>query len=239
MGRFLYDMHIHTAETSKCGWMPGAFLAQLYKAAGYSGIVITDHFHEGYFSSLDCYNDWEKCVDHFLAGYRAAAEMGERLGLDVIMGAEVRFAENESDYLIYGIDEAFLKRNPYMYRLGHEAFFDRFGDEILIVHAHPYRNGNTVVFDDCVHGVEVINGNHRHRNHNDLALALCRREPRLICTCGSDTHRPGDECQCAMALDHRVSDSFGFMDALTRGEYRIEARIEKDILSACGGAAME
>ena len=39
---------------------------------------------------------------------------GDELGLDVILGAELRFPENDNDYLVYGIDEAWLRANPYL-----------------------------------------------------------------------------------------------------------------------------
>lgn len=37
---------------------------------------------------------------------------------------------------------------------------------------HPYRDGNLTVFEDAVHGSEIINGNPRHDNHNDLARSV-------------------------------------------------------------------
>ena len=41
---YLYDCHVHTAETSWCGRVPAGEMAQLYKQAGYTGIVIIDHY---------------------------------------------------------------------------------------------------------------------------------------------------------------------------------------------------
>lgn len=236
MQEYRYDMHVHTSETSACGWMPAAFIADLYKKAGYAGFCVSDHLHEKYFSSLPCRDDWAKCVEMFLSGYRAAKKRGDEIGLDVIMAAEVRFPENDSDYLIYGIDENFLLKNPYLHRLGHQAFFDRFKDEILIVHAHPFRNGNETVYDDCVHGIEIINGNHRHKNYNDKAFALTCEKPRLLRCTGSDTHRPGDEAQCALAFERRITDSFEFKAAVERKQYKLCAEFDHDILDAANAA---
>ena len=44
MAKYFYDTHVHTDESSACGKVPGRQAARLYKAAGYQGIVITDHY---------------------------------------------------------------------------------------------------------------------------------------------------------------------------------------------------
>ena len=39
-----YDTHVHTSETSICGKVDAKTLVRLYKKAGYTGVVITDHY---------------------------------------------------------------------------------------------------------------------------------------------------------------------------------------------------
>ena len=51
MAKYYYDTHVHTDESSACGKVPGRQAARLYKAAGYQGIVITDHYTRKYFRS--------------------------------------------------------------------------------------------------------------------------------------------------------------------------------------------
>ncbi|MFR3922134.1 MAG: hypothetical protein ACLTYN_09385 [Dysosmobacter welbionis] len=119
-------------------------------------------------------------IDHYLAGYRASKARGDELGLDVILGAELRFPENDNDYLVYGIDEAWLRANPYLCCMSAREFYRKFHDQVLIVHAHPYRDGNTTVFEDAVHGTEILNAHPRHENHNDRALSW-RSATRSIC----------------------------------------------------------
>ncbi len=154
---YQFDVHMHTAETSKCGRIPAADLVDRYKAAGYDGIIITDHLHQEYISLLYCYDDWDTCVDRFLDGYRRAKKRGDEVGIQVLLAAELRFAENDNDYLVYGIDEAWLRAHPYPFRMGPVEFFQRFQDDLLIVQAHPFRDGNRFVRLDCVHGLEVVN----------------------------------------------------------------------------------
>ena len=217
---YKFDAHTHTSETSPCGFIPAADLVEKYHALGYGGIAITDHLHEEYISSLDCKEDWNACVDRFLRGYKNALERGEKIGLDVILGAEIRFeSTNNNDYLIYGIDEAFLRKNPYLHRLDPWEFFKRFGSEILIIHAHPFRDGNETVFCECVHGIEIFNRNPRHENHNEKALALYESNPNFYPFCGSDAHRNEDLGSEWMLFGDSVSDSHEFFAAIKRKEY--------------------
>ena len=146
---------------------------------------------------------------------------GDELGFDVILGAELRFPENDNDYLVYGIDEAWLRGNPYMCCMSAREFFQKFHDQVLIIHAHPYRDGNTTVFEDAVHGTEIINGNPRHDNYNDRALELARRHPEYLRLAGSDTHQSGDECRAGVLLPERVRDSFAYRRMIETGRFQL------------------
>ena len=44
---YRYDLHVHTYEGSACARSLAADIADFYKAKGYDGIVITDHFWTG------------------------------------------------------------------------------------------------------------------------------------------------------------------------------------------------
>ena len=99
MKEYLYDPHTHTAETSKCGHLPAAEVVDRYAGHGFSGLVVTDHLHPEYLSRIDTDHNWDHVIDHYLAGYRASKARGDELGLDVILGAELRFPENDNDYL--------------------------------------------------------------------------------------------------------------------------------------------
>jgi len=219
---FKIDPHTHTAETSKCGHLSGATLAERYHALGYDAIIITDHLHEEYISSLYCKDDWDACVEQFLQGYKKAVKRGAKLGLSVMFGVEIRFNEpNGSDYLLYGIDEGFLRENPYLYRLTPQKFFERFGEKILIIQAHPFRNGNKTVFAECIHGIELVNTNPRHNNYTDKGQALCEANPVFYQLCGSDAHREEDVGGAWILFDEEISDSYEFLAAIKRGGYSI------------------
>ena len=217
---YRYELHLHTSETSKCGHVPAAEQVQTYHDLGYAGICVTDHLHNTQIAYFDVGNDWNTIIDRYLLGYRAAKAAGDAIGLDVIFGVELRFPENDSDYLIYGVDEQWLYDNPWITNMDHKAFFDRYKDEVLIIHAHPYRNGNDEVFYDCVHGIEIVNCNPRHDNRNPLALKLAQENPHLYRTVGSDAHRIGDEGRAAILVDERIRDSYQLKDIITSGRYK-------------------
>ncbi|HWP21690.1 MAG TPA: PHP domain-containing protein [Candidatus Cryosericum sp.] len=215
-----FDLHIHTAETSKCGIISAPDLVNTYKENGYDGFVVTDHLHETYISLQNCRDDWQECVTRFLFGYQEAKRAGDEIGFTVALGAELRFPENDSDYLLYGIDEAFLREHPYLHRTDHASFFRKYGDQILIIHAHPFRDCDTV-FYNSVHGLEVVNCNPRQKNRNELALQLAKDHPNLIRVCGSDAHRPGDEARAAVLFEDSPRDSFDVRRAILGGRMRL------------------
>ena len=221
MGKlFKFDSHLHTAESSHCGFISGGDLVDLYYELGYNGIAITDHLHEGLISSFNCRNDWNACVDLFLTGYKRALRQGEKIGLSVILGAELRFNKpNSNDYLIYGIDEEFLRKNPYPFRLGPSEFFKRFADEVLIIQAHPFRDGNETVFVDCIHGIELFNPNRRHDNYDEKGMELSKNNPDLYLFSGSDVHRACDLACGWMLFKEPITNSKELHEAVKRNDY--------------------
>ena len=79
------DLHVHTSETSGCGKVPGAEMARLFHQAGYDAITITDHLIAG----KNMETPVKARVAWYLSGYHAARAEGEKLGLTVLLGAEV------------------------------------------------------------------------------------------------------------------------------------------------------
>ena len=221
MDGYLFDPHTHTAETSKCGRLPAAEVVDRYVRHGFAGLVVTDHLHPEYLSRIDTDHDWNAVCDHYLSGYRASKRRGDEVGLQVLLGAELRFPENDNDYLVYGIDEQWLRSNPYVCCMSAQEFFDKFHDQALIIHAHPYRDGNTTVFEGAAPGTEIINGNPRHDNYNDRALELARRHPGYYRLAGSDTHEDGDEARAGVLLPEKPADSFAYKALIQQHRFRL------------------
>ena len=145
MNGYRYDPHTHTAETSRCGHLYAADVVDRYVQNGFTGLVVTDHLHPEYLSRIDTEHNWDLVCDHYLSGYHASKRRGDEVGLDVILGAELRFPENDNDYLVYGIDEQWLRSNPYICCMSAQEFFDKYHSQVLIIHAHPFRKGSAPV----------------------------------------------------------------------------------------------
>ena len=92
------EFHLHTAETSPCGQVPGAEIIRALADKGYGGAIVTDHYLSWMFEGRDART-------HSLKGFHAAREAGERLGVTVLPGMEFRFDSADNDFLIYGMEE--------------------------------------------------------------------------------------------------------------------------------------
>ena len=204
MGEFKYEIHAHTKEVSSCGHVPAAEAVRMYRESGYQGIVFTDHFNEEYFRRLGNIS-WGGMIDRYLEGYRAAVREGKKQDMDILWGLELRFTENDNDYLVYGLDEPSLKAMEYIHRstiADFMALIER-REDVLVFQAHPFREGCTLAEPLVVHGLEVHNGNPRHDSSNHLAAQVARDEGLLIIS-GSDFHRPGDLATGGIKLPRRV-----------------------------------
>ena len=85
---FRYETHLHTAEGSGCASASGAEQARRYKALGYDGIIVTDHFFNGN-CAVTNFDSWEDRVNKFCKGYENAKEEGDRIGLKVFFRSGV------------------------------------------------------------------------------------------------------------------------------------------------------
>ena len=213
MQGYLYDPHTHTAETSKCGHLLAADVVERYVKHGFSGLVVTDHLHPEYLSRIDTEHDWQKAMDHYLSGYKASKKRGDELGFDVILGAELRFPQNDNDYLVYGIDEDWLRSNPYMCCTSAREFYEKFHNEVLIIHAHPYRDGNTTVFEGDVRiaGGRTIRFSRLHLKR-ELSWRIVGKKALAARHAGFGVDRP----LCGLVLNDRSDRSLCgvFLDLL-------------------------
>ncbi len=226
MDSYIYDVHIHTSETSSCGKVDAKTVVRVYKEAGYHGLVITDHYTRGYFESLR-YNQWEDKVNQYLRGYHSALAEGRKLGLNVLLGMELRFDENESDYLIYGIDEDFLFRHRELYTLNIEKFSGMInGTTIQIYQAHPFRLTSVPANPAYLHGIEVYNGNPRQISNNSKAFEYAKKNGLKMIS-GSDFHLLSDLARGGIILSDTPPDSVEFAQIL-KNDNMIKFVIGKD-----------
>ncbi len=215
--KFLLETHAHTAEVSSCSHLRAAELVRVIHGAGYAGTIITDHFLEDRML-CDTERKYIAHVDWFLRGYRAAREEGEKLGFAVLFGMEIRLTAGPEDYLVYGLEPGALAELHGL--LGQTcAQAKRRIDDLggLLVQAHPYRMGQTIQPPECLHGVEVMNGNPRHDSRNNLALAYADAHG-LLMTAGGDVHQVQDAGRGGFIFGRPVTTSADFARALLAGE---------------------
>lgn len=184
------ETHMHTKYVSPCGQLDAKQLVEGYLQAGYAGVVVTDHFNRDAFYMLQAdLQGTEDKVQRFLEGYYRVKEEGERSGLKVYKGAELRFDGSISDYLLYGYHDELLQDPEAIFTMGLERFISLSrADGALLIQAHPYRPGCQVADHRFLDGVEVLNMHPGHNSHNDQALAFAKAHPALIRTSGSDCH---------------------------------------------------
>lgn len=182
---FYTELHAHTSEVSPCAHQTAEQVADRYISEGYSTVVVTNHYCDYVMDRLD--DSWDARFEHYVSAYRKMKSYAQDR-LTVLLGMELRFVENMNDYLIFGADEEFIYSHPNLHLMSLKSFrplADEHG--LLIVQAHPFRNGMTIMPPDQIHGIEVFNGHAGHDSRNNLALEWCRRYGKIP-TSGSDFH---------------------------------------------------
>lgn len=222
---YLYETHMHTSEGSGCGQNSGTEMARAYAAAGYTGIIITDHFVYGN-TAVDRSLPWNEWVEQFCKGYERAKEEGDKLGLQVFFGWESGYRGTE--FLIYGLDKQWLLDHPEIkdatieeqLQLVHEG-----GG--IVVHAHPFREEFYIpeirLFPDYVDAVEGVNATHtkwtrkeKKPEYNERALAYAK-EHDFPLTAGSDQHDTVMICG-GMVFPRKLADIHDFTKAVMNRE---------------------
>lgn len=216
------ETHLHTTHSSRCGWLDAATLTDAYRAAGYDGIIVTDHFNRITFDYLnvDLSSKTDK-VKAFLAGYDRMMEEGTKRGLRIYRGAELRFDECDNDYLLFGWPDELLADPEAIFSMGIAAFAPLArAAGALIVQAHPYRKACTPAIACYLDGVEVINRNPRHDSHNDRAAEYAQQFG-LLGLCGSDCHRIEDVGVGGILTEELPADSNAMAALIRSGRFTL------------------
>ena len=211
------ELHTHTAEVSPCGKFLASEVVDTYIEAGFSTLVITDHFR--YYVLDDAGITWRQKVDHFLAGYRRAkAHANGRL--EVLFGIELQFVGEHNDYLVYGIDEDFLYGNPDIHKMTLRSFRAILPPNAIIIHAHPFRSGSTITDPDLIDGFEAYNGG-TGDIHNEFAAMWVERYGKIK-TSGSDYHGGNvSRINGGILTDEPITNPEQLANILRRGSYTL------------------
>ena len=87
---FKLELHCHSRDVSDCATCSAEDEIRIYREAGYSGIVTTNHINRYSFKGLED-AQWEDKVAYFMAGYeKLKAAAGD--GFDVLLGCEINLS---------------------------------------------------------------------------------------------------------------------------------------------------
>ena len=217
-------MHVHTAECDICAHVAAKDIVRMYQQKGYSGLVITDHYFAMSFDWFaDDLTEGTHCefIDRWLRGYREAKKEGDKIGMTVLLGAEVRLdGPNINDYLIYGIDEDFLFRAPYLNRLSSlQELISVLPENACVVQAHPFRDNMTVQSPDLLFGIEVNNGG-TEPFRNDLARTFAAHYGKPMLS-GSDFHHADHLARGGISTDADIQSIQDLVGVLRSGDYEL------------------
>jgi hypothetical protein len=224
---YITELHCHSGEVSNCASATAQEIVRAYCAAGYTSLVLTNHFsfYTFGFGNLQKFpgnpESHSDKVDFFMSGYHALCEAaGDRL--NVILGVELRSNTDDSDYLIYGVDEYFLRSHPDLMDMPIAGVLSEVhAAGGLLVQAHPFRNHMKIQKPERLDGVEVFNGCVRHDSRNDIALLWAERYG-LLMTSGSDYHHAAkDSPNGGIVTDFPITDGHQLAEVLKSKNYRL------------------
>ena len=211
---YKFELHAHSSPASCCSDLSPNDLVERCKNAGASGLVLTNHAI--WWMREQPKEEW--CAQ-YLKDYRDTKEAGEKLGVKVLLGFEVRFPQSNNDYLVFGPDESFIPA-VWEYVAGDlESFYAACHDhDCLILQAHPHRNGNEPANPDCLDGYEVFNMHPGHNSRVAVAAKLHAQHGGVI-TGGTDFHHPDHEGSLFTCFAEMPESERDLVRLLRSGDY--------------------
>ena len=184
------ELHAHSSPASGCSEVPADELVRVFKEAGYDGIALTNHF----IANSDYTGSKENTIEMFKKDIYLAQETGDKLGIKVYAGAELRFHNHSNnDYLFFGytldeLPDIFDYLNTDL-----ETFVKEYKKESsLLIQAHPFRNNMIRMNSDLLDAIEAFNVHQNHNSRVAVAAKYAAAEGKIM-TVGSDYHHPGFE----------------------------------------------
>lgn len=214
--KYKTELHSHTYPASACSDITPEMMIEEYKKHGYNALTLTNHFS---YYEKEIRKDK---IKFFLEDYYKTVELGKKCGLDVLFGAELRFTENDNDYLIFGIDEEDLFTINELLDSGIDNFYKSFkNDKNIILQAHPFRDGMVLANPKSIDGIEVFNFHINHNSRIGIAAEYARKN-NFIITAGTDHHHVGGECLCGILTEKPLKSSYDIADALLSKNYLLD-----------------
>lgn len=206
--KYTTELHAHSYPISACGDFSPAEVVGFYKEVGTTSLVLTNHLNPLWIDGS---------AEEYLADYYGAKDAaGDEL--NVILGVEIRFPQNNNDYLVYGVCEDDLKHFISLIPYGIENFYKEVkNDRNIILQAHPFRKGMELAPLSSVDGIESINMHPSHHAKPSIAFKYAK-ENGLLVSGGSDFHHKGHHALCLMRTQKEMKSSYDVAEALKSKE---------------------
>lgn len=217
---FQTELHAHTSLASSCSQVLPEEMAETYKKLGYDAVTIANHFVYEYQGLSK-----NEVIDRFFDNFERAEKRGKEIGIRVLLAAEIRFSENENDYLIYGVTRKMLEEIYDLLPYGIENFRKVYKmPDSVFLQAHPFREDMELVSPAILDGIEVFNMHPNHNSKVGIASVYAKEQNFSIITAGSDFHHPnrGHEGVSAIRTKHLPKDGFDIAKILRSGDYLLE-----------------
>lgn len=216
---FRTELHAHSSPASGCSEVRADDLVRTFHEAGYDAIAITNHL----ISDTEHSQSKEKALEKFTKDLYLAYETGDKLGIKVFTGAELRFyKESDNDYLFFGYTFDELPEIYDYLNTNLETFVKEYKKkESLLIQAHPFRNGMIRMNPDLLDAVEAFNV---HQNHNSRVAVAAKyaAEQGKIMTVGSDYHHPGFDGISATRTKILPKDESALISIIKNDDFIIE-----------------
>lgn len=213
--KYKTELHAHTMPGSACAELPPESVVRIYSQLGYTSIVITNHFH----TNMRFYGDKEQALKAYLRDYHIACEYGNKYGINVILGCEIRFPESFNDYLLIGIDEKELYNAYDLLEKSLSEFSKQYRNKShLIIQAHPFRKNMTLAPPNEIDGIETFNMHPGHNSRVGFAAQYAKQHDFIV-TCGTDFHHNHHEGMISLLTKEPVTNSAMLADVLSSHDY--------------------
>lgn len=218
--KYRIELHAHTSPGSSCSQVPAEDMAVIYKNLGYDAVTIANHFVFGYQKS-----EKEEVIERFFGDYERARKKGEEIGIKVLLAAEIRFEENENDYLIFGVTREMMDEIYDLLPYGIENFRKVYKmPDSVFIQAHPFRDDMEKVDPSLLDGIEIFNMHPNHNSRVGIAAVYAKEHNFPIVTAGSDFHHPNRNHEGVSAIRTKTlpEDTFALAKLLKSGDHLLE-----------------
>ncbi len=216
---YKYELHCHTKEVSRCAGVYASEAVKMYKERGYSGIVITDHYSPMTFGLPALFYP-EKRISFYTRGYKEALKYSDS-DFTVLLGMELRYYATANDYLVYGVTEEFLKKSGNLMIKYPKRFYKLAkANGLIVLQAHPFREGMIRINPKYLDGAEVFNGK-TNRERNEKAALYAEKNGMEIKTSGSDFHRQSSFAKGGIITSAPIKSNDDLLKTLRSGNYEL------------------